>query len=548
MKKLLILLIPLLIFGQGKATHGSSNWFDGIDDSITIANTVPLFTGATAGSVIFWYKSDSIIENAGFFNVGGPANRTFWIWIGFSNKDTTFFQIGDQAHFQSLRDYPRKDWRMIAITKNENTGYEKIYCNGDSLSAWVDPDTFLSTEIPRIIAKISGYTTVKANMKNIQVYRRTLPTFEIKWLYNHPEKIYSTDSLKLWLPLSEYTGTVAGDSSGNANNGTISGATWNIDTPVNAAICPTAFKFAVVNTQTIAGQFSTMTGKTISVDWGDGGARSTYTGTDQAYSKNYGSAGNRTVKIYLSQCLTKFTMTTSGAVITFNLADLPAGLTYFNCSGSNTVSGSLADLPAGLTYFNCYGSNTVSGSLADLPAGLTYFNCYGFNTVSGSLADLPAGLTSFNCGGFNTISGSLADLPAGLTYFACSGSNTISGSLADLPAGLTYFACSGYNTVSGSLADLPAGLTYFNCSGSNTVADYTTKTWTTKPATFNFVPTGVGGLSEAEINQLLIDFDEDLVWAAGNAITLTGTNAAPTGLGIDAKNHIISEGATVTTN
>jgi len=33
---------------------------------------------------------------------------------------------------------------------------------------------------------------------------------------------------------------------------------------------PYVFTFDVVNTQTIAGQFSTMTGKTISVDWGEG--------------------------------------------------------------------------------------------------------------------------------------------------------------------------------------------------------------------------------------------------------------------------------------
>ena len=201
---------------------------------------------------------------------------------------------------------------------------------------------------------------------------------------------------------------------------------------------PYIFTFDVVNTQTIAGQFSIMTGKTISVDWGDGRARSTYSGIDQAYSKNYGSAGNRTVKIYLSQCLTKFTMTTTGANIQFDLANLPSGLTYFYCDGSNTVSGDLANLPSGLTYFRCYGYNTVS--------------------------------------------------------------------------------------------------------------DYSGKTWTTKPAIFYFIPTGAGGLSEAEINALLIDFDEDLVWVAGNAITLTGTNAAPTGLGATAAQNIRDEGATVTTN
>jgi hypothetical protein len=258
------------------------------------------------------------------------------------------------------------------------------------------------------------------------------------------------------------------------------------------------FEFTVNNTQVISGLFS----GDITVHWGDGTSDS-YSGDNQAWSKDYGSAGNRIVRIEQASNLTKFTMTEAGADISFDLVDLPSGLTYFYCAGYNTVSGSLAGLPSGLTYFRCYGLNTISGSLADLPAGLTYFNCYGRNTVSGSLADLPAGLTTF--------------------------------------------LCQGSNTVSGSLADLPAGLTTFLCYGSNTISDYTTKTWTTKPATFILIPVSPGGLSETEVNQLLIDLDTTFDWTTGT-ITLTGTNAAPTGAGLTAAQNMAAEGATVTVN
>lgn len=147
----------------------------------------------------------------------------------------------------------------------------------------------------------------------------------------------------------------------------------------------TIFTFNVVNTQTIAGVFQTTSGNTITVDWGDGGATSDFSGTtDQAYSKDYGSAGNRTVMITASDesVLTKFTMTQSGANVAFSLSDLPPGLTHFICSGSNTISGSLSDLPSGVTYFSCSGSNTISGSLSDLPPRLTIFACYGWNTIT----------------------------------------------------------------------------------------------------------------------------------------------------------------------
>jgi len=284
-----------------------------------------------------------------------------------------------------------------------------------------------------------------------------------------------------------------------------------------------AYFFDVISTQTVAGVFQTTA--PITVFWGDG-TSNTYNGTtDQAYSKNYGIAGNRLVTVVGKSNITKWTMTTAGANIRYNLADLPVNLGTFGCTGSNTVTGNLADLPVNLGTFSCTGSNTVTGDLADLPINLTFFSCTGSNTVTGNLADLPVNLT----------------------YFTCLGSNTVTGDLADLPVNLGTFSCHGSNTVTGDLADLPINLTYFYCTGSNTISDYTSKTWTTKPTTFIIVPIAPGGLDDTEINQLLIEFDEDLTWTTGNIITLTGTNAAPVGAGITAKNHIISEGATVTT-
>jgi hypothetical protein len=143
----------------------------------------------------------------------------------------------------------------------------------------------------------------------------------------------------------------------------------------------------------------------------------------------------------------------------------------------------------------------------------------------------------------------IADAPAKLTSLRIYGSNTLTGDIADAPANLTYLYISGSNTLTGDIADAPANLTYLYISGSNTISDYTAKTWTTKLATLEIVPVSPGGLSESEINQLLIDLDDDFEWSTGT-ITLTGTNAAPTGLGLTAKANMQSEGtaATVVTN
>jgi len=141
----------------------------------------------------------------------------------------------------------------------------------------------------------------------------------------------------------------------------------------------------------------------------------------------------------------------------------------------------------------------------------------------------------------------IAALSGPLTFIA-GGDNTISGDIAYLPSNLVYLGILGQTTLFGDIAHLPSGLAYLNCCGLNTISDYSGKTWTTKPVTFTLIPTGAGGLSTAEIDQLLIDFDDDLIWAAGNIITLTGTNAARSAASDAAVTSLQSEGVTVTTN
>ena len=122
----------------------------------------------------------------------------------------------------------------------------------------------------------------------------------------------------------------------------------------------------------------------------------------------------------------------------------------------------------------------------------------------------------------------------------------VSGDLANLPVNLTYFLCYGSNTISGDIANLPVNLTYLSCAGSNTISDYSGKTWTTIPATLTVVPVS-GGLTTAEVDQLLIDLDTDLTWSGG-AITLTGTNAPRSSLSDVAVASLDNEGVTVTTS
>jgi hypothetical protein len=179
---------------------------------------------------------------------------------------------------------------------------------------------------------------------------------------------------------------------------------------------------------------------------------------------------------------------------------------------------------------------------------MTSFFCYGSNTISGSLSSLPSVMTSFRCYGSNTISGSLSSLPSVMTSFELAGSNTVIGSLSSLPSVMTYFYCTGSNSISGSLSSLPSVMTYFYCTGSNTIDEYTTKAWANNQKTVYLVPVSPGGLSSAEVDQLLIDLAAaGGTWASPKEVYLRGTNAARTSASDAAVATLVGKGVTVTT-
>ena len=224
-------------------------------------------------------------------------------------------------------------------------------------------------------------------------------------------------------------------------------------------------------------------------------------------------------------------------------------LTRFNSGSNVNWYFNIKDLPSVMTYFRCTGSNTVTGNIADLPAVMTSFTCTGSNTVTGNIADLPAVMTSFTCTGSNTVTGNIADLPAVMTYFFCIGSNTVTGNIADLPAVMTSFYCDGSNTITGNIADLPSVMTYFRCTGSNTINNYTSgRTWANNQLSF-FIRQATGyGLDSTEVDNLLIDLANVSAWTGTKTIDIRGVNAARTSASNAAVATLQGKGVTVLTN
>lgn len=91
---------------------------------------------------------------------------------------------------------------------------------------------------------------------------------------------------------------------------------------------------------------------------------------------NFIVSGNNTLSGNITDIPNTVTTFSVGGsnTITGATGDVHSGCSYFALSGSGSVTGNLNALPATLSFFQLTGTNKVlSGDIANLPAGLTYF-------------------------------------------------------------------------------------------------------------------------------------------------------------------------------
>jgi hypothetical protein len=205
---------------------------------------------------------------------------------------------------------------------------------------------------------------------------------------------------------------------------------------------------------------------------------------------------------------------------------IPPGCTYFQLTGSNTVSGALT-IPSSCTFFTLRGNTTVSGTFT-IPSVCTTFALYGSNTVSGTLT-IPNGITVFLLGGNNTVSGTLT-IPAGCTSIECSGSNTLSYNLTNMPDATKYIIL---NSPSGG------NYTYNSSSGQ--------KTWAQGLREIYVRPKS-GVWTSAMTDALLIDLSSVTSWSTEKTIDLRGNCGAKTSASSNAVSTLQGNGVTVLTN
>ena len=204
--------------------------FDGINDNVVVSNnenlsvvdylTVAAWIKADVGSFIDW----SIIANKGSYD-------TYNYWFGTIADDITFgFSDGEgEVGFKtSALNLNTNIWYHIAATFDTDANEVRVYLNGSEVESWSTTRNPTASTEDLFIGK-SRYSNEfwKGKLDDVRIYNRALDASEIAQLHTLTEGSHcvQTDTLCTGLvgywQFDEDSGTVAADSSGTGNDGTL---------------------------------------------------------------------------------------------------------------------------------------------------------------------------------------------------------------------------------------------------------------------------------------------------------------------------------------
>jgi len=230
---------PTILGGGGALSFDGTdgNYVDcGNDESLNISNAI---------TVAYWYKrfggntrqytEDKISKRQGY-NVSGCGSSRFFARIG-GHTDTLLGHVSMPSNNVLYH---------IVHTYDSATRTAKSYCNGVLVDTRVLSGlpyyTIDLTSTPLTIAHPNAYS-INGLIKEVRIYNRALSASEVEDLYNNPGQV-STDGLVGYWPLNEGSGNTATDKSGNGNDGTIHGATWDGS---GEKTCPIGTSYDMVN-------------------------------------------------------------------------------------------------------------------------------------------------------------------------------------------------------------------------------------------------------------------------------------------------------------
>lgn len=210
--------------------------FDGTNDYVDCglaASTNVFGTGwSFSGWVFPTVAQIGGIYAKGVENGNGGAGEFLYIW---SNRTIQLYNSGGGTRETSNGVLPLNAWSHVAVTIDGTN--VKFYINGSldvSRSNGGFPVTAASYTT-RIGRESTGGFYFAGALDDIRIYSGVLTAPQIAAMYANTTPAPTAGLVGHW-KFDEGTGTVAADSSGNGNNGTLTnGPTWTTDVPAQLA-------------------------------------------------------------------------------------------------------------------------------------------------------------------------------------------------------------------------------------------------------------------------------------------------------------------------
>ena len=221
---------------------GQALSFDGVDDSVSVSNTVSAVNGITLSA---WVKPSGFpvpLHNT-IYLLGTQSTTVGFAWMTVQNDRTIFYNYASGSSYPSYNStlkVPLNEWSHVMVTHDYSSQNVRIYING-ILDTDVAGGSVVT--ISNKTSKIGRYAATfpfQGSLDEVRMYDRVLSSGEVQSLYDFgaSDKVNSSASQKqgsgrLDSGLTEYwkfddgSGTTAVNSSAKstASDGTLTGST-----------------------------------------------------------------------------------------------------------------------------------------------------------------------------------------------------------------------------------------------------------------------------------------------------------------------------------
>ena len=227
-----------------KAFDTYSLSFNGTDESVTIDSMVGTLN-PLEGSVSLWCKLDTVSASGNLFRtrVDG-SNYINVLYHASSNQMRFAYKAGGTLKTAVFSDAIENDglWHHVVGTWSSSSDEIKIYLDGTLKATTTGLGTWSGTLVDADLGQnLTGGGFYKGKMSNVALFNTVLSLANVQYIQNrsnavatrfYPMDITNMSGLKAYYRLGLGSGTVALDSSGNGNNGTlVNTPTWSTTTP-----------------------------------------------------------------------------------------------------------------------------------------------------------------------------------------------------------------------------------------------------------------------------------------------------------------------------